>query len=93
MCVIVSACAQFSPFEDRRREPGTMYVYVGASKPEAPVICYNPLWHNKEQTDSLADSICKQNDDTTHAEQKSKDYFSCRLFVPARAYYKCVSDK
>lgn len=40
----VSACSQFAPFEDRRREPGTEYVYVGASKPGRPAVCYNPLF-------------------------------------------------
>ena len=93
LCVIVSACAQLKPFEDRRREPGTEYVYVGASTPQAPVICYNPLWHENEQVDSLADSICKQKNNAMHAELVNKEYFNCRLFIPARAYYKCVADE
>ena len=93
LCVITSACTQLTPFEDRRREPGTAYVYVGASKPSAPAVCYNPIWNDREETKAMADEICRQNKTGTHAEFTDVDYFSCRLFVPVRAYYKCVADK
>ena len=92
LCVIISACAQFRSFEDRRREPGTEYVWVGASKPGAPVICYNPLFYHKAEILKQADELCKKHQEDTHAELVDIDYFSCRLFVPARAYYKCVAD-
>lgn len=93
LCVIVAGCAQLKPFEDRRREPGTTYVYKGASKPEKPAICYNPLWNDRADADAMADELCKENKADTHAEFNKIDYFSCRLFVPAKAYYKCVADK
>ena len=93
LCVIVAACAQLKPFEDRRREPGTEYVYVGASKPNAPAVCYNPLWNDKSDAEKIANDKCKELDALSHAEFVDVDYFSCRLFVPARAYYKCVADE
>ena len=88
--ICISACSQFSAFEDRRREPGTAYIYVGSSKPTRPVICYNPIWDNETEIKAMADDICRQNDPATHAEFTDKDYFSCRLFGPSKAYYKCV---
>lgn len=88
----VSACSQLDAFEDRRREPGTEYIYVGASKPTAPVICYNPLWEEDADLLEMADGICKKNNPETKAEFVDKDYFSCRLFVPAKAYYKCIAE-
>lgn len=88
--IFVTACSQLRAFEDRRREPGTEYIYIGSSKPTRPVICYNPLWEDNEDLKTMADEICRKNDAKTHAEFINKEYFSCRLFVPAKAYYKCV---
>ena len=93
LCVLVSACSQVTPFEDRRREPGTEYIYVGDSKPGKPAICYNPLFYSKETITNQADELCKANKAGTHAEIIDVDYFNCRLLVPAKAYYKCVVDK
>lgn len=93
LCVIVAGCTQFRPFEDRRREPGTQQVYVGASRPNAPAICYSPLWNDREDTQAMADELCKENKADTHAEFTDVDYFSCRLLIPAKAYYKCVPNK
>lgn len=89
----VSACSQFAPFEDRRREPGTEYVYVGASKPGRPAVCYNPLFYDKEEVKAFADGLCREHKAGTHAEEIRRDIFTCRLFVPSKAYYKCVADK
>ena len=93
LCALVSACAEFAPFEDRRREPGTEYVYVGASKPGQPAICYNPLFYSKEDIKERADALCQNYQKNTHAEFVDVDYVTCRLFVPSKAYYKCVVDK
>ena len=89
----ISACSQFRAFEDRRREPGTEYVYVGASKPAAPVLCYNPLWESDASLLEKADALCRQNDAASKAELIDKDYFTCRLFVPSKAYYRCVAQE
>ena len=89
---LVSACAQFEAFEDRRREPGTEYIWVGSSKPQAPAICYNPLFYSQEELKEKADEICRKNQADTHAELVDISYFSCRLLIPSKAYYKCVAD-
>ena len=88
--VFVCACSQVTPFEDRRREPGTEYIYVGSSKPGAPVICYNSLFYSKEEINLMANDLCATNDENTKAELVKTDSFSCRLLVPTKAYYKCV---
>jgi len=94
LCVVVSACSQFAPFEDRRREPGTIRIYKGESKPGAPAICYNPMFYDKEEDiKAQADELCQKNKPGTHAEFVDVSYFSCRLFIPSKAYYKCVADK
>lgn len=87
----ITGCSQFQAFEDRRREPGTEYVYVGASRPGAPALCYNPLWERDADLQAKADALCEKNDASTKAELIEKDYFTCRLFVPSKAYYKCVA--
>ena len=40
----ISACSLFNPYVDRRREAGVRdpaHLYIGASTPEEPAICYN----------------------------------------------------
>jgi len=93
LCAVITACSQVTPFEDRQREPGTIYIYKGASKPDKPAICYNPLFYSKEEILERANKLCQENNPKTHAEFVDVDYFSCRLFVPSKAYYKCVEDK
>ena len=85
-----TACSQIAPFEDRRREPGTEYIYVGSSKPANPAICYTPLWEKAEDIQKMADKICQDNNTGTKAELVNKDIFSCRLFVPTKAFFKCI---
>lgn len=93
LCMLVSACSQMTPFEDRRREPGTEQIYIGQSRPGNPAICYNPLFYDKnKEVKKLADERCKAYDAHTHAELVDTKYFTCRLFVPSLAYYKCVVD-
>ena len=44
LCLALNACSLLDPFIDRRREAGAKdeaHLYVGASKPDAPAICYN----------------------------------------------------
>lgn len=89
----VASCSQIAPFEDRRREPGTEQVYVGASKPGYPAICYNPLFYNENKITEMADALCQKHQEGARAELIDKDIFTCRLFVPSKAYYKCVVDK
>lgn len=90
MLIILNACSQFTPFEDRRREPGTEYIYVGSSKPGFPVICYNPSFYKQEKITDMAEKLCQKYDTNTHATFIKNDSFSCRLFVPSKAYYECA---
>lgn len=86
----ISSCSQFRAFEDRRREPGTEHMYSGSSKPGAPVICYTPFFYSHDEVLKIADDLCKDYDADTSAEFVNKDNFSCRLFIPSKAYYQCI---
>lgn len=89
----LSACSLFEPFVDRRRNAGAQDIsrlYVGKSKPAAPAVCYNGLWTDKQTLQNLADAECKKHKTGTHAEWVKKTSFSCKLFLPSHAYYKCV---
>lgn len=89
----MAGCTQFAAFEDRRREPSNVNVWIGESKPGKPAICYNPLFYSKEKIQIKADEICREYNANSHAEFVGVDYFSCRLLIPAKAYYTCVIDK
>lgn len=89
----LSACSLFEPFVDRRRNAGAQDIsrlYVGKSKPAAPAICYNGLWTDKQTLQDMADAECQKHKTGTHAEWVQKTLFSCKLFLPSHAYYKCV---
>ena len=91
--IYVCSCAEFRPFEDRYREPGTEYIYKGSSKPSSPAICYNPLFYDKNKIDAIADKLCKLHNPNSNARFNKKEVFSCRLLVPTKAFYNCVVDK
>jgi len=80
------ACAQLEPFEDMRREAGQVAT-VGQSSKDEPAICYNPLWHNLDQTQTLAEAACART--KRKAEFQKSTTFSCRLATPSTAFYKC----
>lgn len=89
----VSACSQFGPFVDRRREAGGLAdgaLYVGESTPEQPVVCYNKLYTSYEKVKALADEECIKNETGTQAVPINESFFSCRLLVPNRYYFECV---
>lgn len=93
---LITACSVWEPFVDRRRNAGVQdmrYLYVGQSKPSRPVVCYNPLWTDDEKLQEMADQECQKHQTGTHAVFQNKKHFSCRLLLPARAYYTCVKDK
>ncbi len=92
---IVSGCSWVEPFVDRRRNAGAVpeRLYVGMSKPEAPVICYNGWKTEFDQLQKMADEECQKQQTGTRAEPIGADYFTCRLFTPAAYRFKCVNDK
>ena len=83
---ILTACSQFVPFEDRRREAGQIPT-IGRSSDDQPVICYNPLWHNNQEVLELAQKVCDKT--KRKAILKQTDYFSCRFVNPTAAHYIC----
>lgn len=83
---LLGACSQFTPFEDMRREAGQIQT-VGQSSNDYPAICYNPLWHNEEDTLSLAQEACART--KRKAIFQEKKHFSCRLVNPSTVIYKC----
>ena len=88
----LSSCGILQPFVDRRRNPGqdTNNLYVGPSKSNAPVICYNPLLTDDETLQQMADDECVKNNTGDKAEFVKKRHFEGRLLLPSHAYYKCL---
>jgi len=92
MCFCVSACSIFKPFVDRRRNAGVSdprLVYSGASKANAPAICYNGLWTEYSELQAMADEECRKNSVGTKAVFDYETNFTCKLFLPTRIYFKC----
>ena len=86
LSLFVAACSQFEPFEDMRREAGQIPT-VGQSSNDRPAICYNPLWHDGNDTQKLADDACAR---TNRKAVFQEDIaFSCRLVNPSTAFYTC----
>jgi len=95
LLIILSGCSIFQPFVDRRRNPGVSDVnklYKGQSKPDAPVICYNPLWTNEQEIQQMAENVCITEETGDTAELIDKSYFDGKLLLPVRAYFKCVKN-
>lgn len=88
----LSGCGVLQPFIDRRRNPGqdTKSLYVGPSKPNKPVICYNALLTSDETLQQMADKECQKHKTGNRAELVKKRHFDGRLLLPSHAYYKCV---
>lgn len=82
----VSACAQFDPFIDSRREAGQLAT-VGASRPEAPVVC-SGLFTEPSERLALADEECKKIGKRALSQEISS--FDCKLFLPVRERFICV---
>ena len=94
LCVLLlSSCTIFNPYVDRRRNPGVAdvaHLYSGPSKPDAPVICYNPLFTGKTKLQEIADAECIKQGTGNYAEFDKKTYFDGKLLLPNHAHYKCV---
>lgn len=92
LAALASACSQLDAFVDRRREAGAKTpdrLYVGASTPEAPAVCYNSLLTPYKEVKKLADEECVRQKTGTHAEPVRQTLFTCRLLVPNHFYFKC----
>ena len=83
--LFLSACSQFEPFIDSRREAGQV-VLVGSSTRNKPVVCYG-LIGNQSDFDNLAERECAK--ENKKALFEKVETFSCKIFTPQKAIYRC----
>lgn len=91
---LLAGCSQFNPYVDRRREAGAQdeeHLYVGASKPNKPAICYNALYNEYTEVKLLADEECKKHGTGTEAVPTHQTIFTCKLLTPNHIYFKCIN--
>lgn len=92
LAAMLSGCAQFGPFVDRRREAGVPEgapLYVGKSTPKEPAICYNKIYTDYAEVKALADAECVKYGTGTHAVPVKETVLTCRLLVPNHYYFRC----
>lgn len=82
----VAGCGQ--PFVDSRREAGSTAT-VGASTPDAPVICYAKGETPAQQVGAMANAVCAETGRVARFE--GEDVMQCRLMQPWRARFTCVA--
>ncbi len=93
LSVLLYGCSVLDPYIDRRRQPGSSdpeKIYIGASKPDAPAVCYNPFLSNENDLQALADKECLKYQTGTHAEFVKKQNFACKILLPSINTYKCI---
>lgn len=93
--LFLSGCSLFNPYIDRRRNPGVSDVsllYSGPSRPNQPVICYNPLLTNDDELQKIADEECVKNETGIRAVFVKKTYFDGKLLLPNHAHYICTNE-
>ncbi len=86
MLLGLSACTQ-APFVDWRREAGQPHT-VGESTPDRVAVCYNPFSTNETEIINMAKDECARTGREPRYDGHS--YWSCRVFLPHRVYYKCI---
>jgi len=85
LLLLLGGCFQ-KPFVDSRREAGSPYT-VGESTPDRVAICYNPYSTNANEIIKIARDACQQTN--REAAYDGHKYWSCRVFLPHRVYYRC----
>ena len=86
LLLLLTACSEFGPFVDTRREAGQTEP-VGQSRPDRIAVCYNPVWHSDKSIEKLATAACaQQNKQAVYADTS---YFNCRFVSPNTAFYTC----
>lgn len=91
--VLLNACSVSAPFVDRRREAGVSVnddLYIGASTPKNPAICYNALTTPYSEVLKLANEECRKHKTGTYAVPVRQTTFTCRLFIPNHFYFECA---
>lgn len=94
MLIFITSCSLANPFVDRRREAGRPpeNLYIGMSKPDAPLICYNPLVTDEEALQKMADEECQKHKSGLRAVEEQRESFVCRILTPNYVKYKCVKE-
>lgn len=93
--LFLSGCSLFNPYIDRHRNPGVSDVsqlYIGPSKPNAPVVCYNPLLTDDAELQQIADEECRKHGTGVRAEFVEKTHFDGKLLLPSHAHYRCITE-
>ena len=92
LLLVLAGCSWVQPFVDRRRNAGAEEgkLYVGQSRPEAPVVCYNGWVTKFDELQKMADAECVKHQTGDYAEPVEQDVFTCRLLTPAAWKFKCV---
>ena len=92
LLLAVVGCSWTDPFIDRRREAGAEpeRLYVGRSRPDAPVICYNGWTTEFAELQQMADEECIRQGTGFRAEPEGQEFFVCRLLTPAIWKFRCV---
>lgn len=87
-----AACSLTEPFVDRRREAGKTgaELYVGSSKTDAPVVCYNGWKTEFEDVQKMADEECVKQGTGSAAVLDAEERFSCRIMTPTKAKFQCA---
>lgn len=91
-CLFFASCSITKPFVDRRREAGAQTeasLYVGASKPKEPAICYNALTTPYKDVLDLATQECIKQKTGAYAVPVKQTSFTCRLLIPNHFYFRC----
>ncbi len=81
----LTACVQ-TPFVDSRREAGFTKA-IGESTEDKVAICYNTYSTNANELIKMAQDECEKTD--REPAYDSHKYWSCRVFLPHRVYYRC----
>ncbi|MGD9638789.1 MAG: hypothetical protein AB7U85_06990 [Alphaproteobacteria bacterium] len=84
--LIISSCT-FKPFVDARREAGSEDI-VGISTPDYPAVCYNSHYTTPKEVYEMADKECAKTGRKAEFFMQTK--FTCKLFIPNHAIYRCV---
>jgi len=85
LLALLVACG--TPFVDSRREAGKPY-NVGASSPNAPVVCYAKSETSPEEVAAMANAVCAESERVARFD--SETVLSCRMMQPWRAQFTCV---
>ncbi len=84
--VLLGGCASYV---DARREAGQVAT-VGASRPNAPVVC-SAMWVDAQDRLSMAQKECDKL--KKQAVSTEIDVFACSLFAPVKETFSCIDEK